>query len=302
MNQKLLIVAFVFILTLAGGVTYLALMKAPPEAGGIPISDAHAHFYYGNPSYIDEWISEMDKNNVRKTVLFAGTGGSYTGQEDVDIQKILDAYNKYPDRTFPILSGFDPQDENSVGYLENQLSTGKWKGIGEMYMITEWLPSYKTRADHPVMLRIYGVLENYDVPIFAHYEMWEQGDADALYGVLENHPSLKFVWLHLGAGSAFELDNALAKYPNLYIQFDPSNFSTICSTPSFDSLSQEYIDLFEKYPDRFMVGTDIACGADGHIDSAAFENVISTHRRLISQLTPTTAEKIGYKNLEGLVG
>lgn len=273
--------------------------EAPP--GGVLISDAHAHFYYGNPLYIDEWIVEMDKNNVRKTVLFA------PGEFDVDIQKILDAHTKYPDRTFPMLSGFDLQDENSISYVENQLSTGKWKGLGEIFMIRPQ-SVLKTRANHPVMLQIYNLLINYDVPIFAHYEIHENEDLDALYEVLENYPNLKFIWCHLGGYvSGYEgvgaegLDNALAKYPNLYIQFDAISFSAICLTPSFDNLSQEYITLFEKYPDRFMVGTDIDMGADGHFDSAMFENVVSTHRKLLSQLTPATAEKIGYKNLEELM-
>lgn len=296
MKTKFLIGSIILICLAVGG--FFVFIRV--EEKKILISDAHAHLYYNNPSYIDEWIIAMDKYNVRRTVLFA------PGEFDVDTQKILDAHAKYPDRTYPMLGGFDLQSEDSVNYLENQLSTGKWKGIGEIFMIRP--QSKKTLANHPVMLKVYETLIKYDVPIFVHYELHEKEDLDALYEALKAYPNLKFIWCHLaghvgdseGLGAG-ELDNALAKHPNLYIQIDTMSYNAICATPSCDKLSENYLSLFEKYPDRFMVGSDIDCGVDGHFDKDLFQKVVMSHQLVLSQLTPATAKKIGYENIERLL-
>jgi predicted TIM-barrel fold metal-dependent hydrolase len=57
-------------------------------------------------------------------------------------------------------------------------------------------------------------------------------------------------------------------------------------------------DLFEQFPDRFMIGTDIA----HPFAYSRYNDVIIAFRRLLSQLSPETARKIGYDNAERLFG
>lgn len=318
MNQKLLIVALALIALAGGG--YLVLMEALPEGAsngeetqGISISDAHAHLF-DDSQFIDELIIEMNKKQIRKTVLFGSADQDYTnnstyvgGIRDEYNQKILEACDKYPDKLFPILSGFNPQSENSVGYVENQLNTGKWKGIGEIYMIQESLQNYKTVADHPVMLQIYQVLAEFNAPIFFHYERWMQEDVDALYEVIEQNPEVEFVWVHFAhINDLDELENALGRYPNLYISWEGPVSQTILLEKSRGHIEtfEKYVNLFDKYPDRFMIGTDVGCMEEFLTPTLnlPYENVMAIHRELLSELSPQTAERIAYKNLEELIG
>jgi predicted TIM-barrel fold metal-dependent hydrolase len=53
-------------------------------------------------------------------------------------------------------------------------------------------------------------------------------------------------------------------------------------------------DLFESYPNRFMIGTDTA----HPFQYPRYGDVIIAFRRLLSQLKPETASKIGQENAE----
>lgn len=306
MKPRLLIGLLSVGVALAAAGAYLVLTKAPAdllENRLGPLSDAHAHLFEDDPQFIDKLIVAMDVEGVQKTVLFGSADQDYMdnskyvgGIWGYTDQMVLEAYNKYPNRIFPMLSGFNPQNENSVSYLREQFNTGKWKGIGEIYLIHESLPNYKTRADHPVMLQIYRVLAEFNAPIFFHHERWLQEDVDALYQVIGQNPDVKFVWLHFAHDGAYvdEIENAFNTYPNLYVVLEVGIWE-------FHPLE---LALFENYPNRFMLGTDIGCAENLVIppDNIPYGEAISAHRRLLSQLSRTTAERMGYKNLEELMG
>ena len=64
------------------------------------------------------------------------------------------------------------------------------------------------------------------------------------------------------------------------------------------SLIPEMKELFESFPDRFTLGTDIA-----HTPLLKhYEYRIAIFRVMLLQLSPPTARKIGYENAEALYG
>ena len=64
------------------------------------------------------------------------------------------------------------------------------------------------------------------------------------------------------------------------------------------SLIPEMKELFESFPDRFTIGTDIA-----HTPLLKhYEYRIAIFRVMLLQLSPATARKIGYENAEALSG
>ena len=257
-------------------------------------SDAHAHLF--NSDYIDYLIEAMDKNGVEKTVLFGSCGQDYyrsKGKYESGIskeynEKILAAYQKYPERVLPILSGFDPQNVNSIKYVEEELAKGVWKGIGEMYLIHESLLDYKTRADNPVMKEIYKLLAKYDVPMFFHYERRSEDDVKVLLQEMKNNPKVKFIWVH-GAHHKDdkELEKELTENPNMYVEME-----------EISGFPPGQIKFFEKFSDRFMLGTDIGCSDDLQTTQKYnYTEAINLHKKLLEFLTPQTAENFAYKNL-----
>jgi hypothetical protein len=57
-------------------------------------------------------------------------------------------------------------------------------------------------------------------------------------------------------------------------------------------------DLFETFPDRFIIGTDTA----HPFQYSRYGDDVAAFRRLLSQLKPETARKIGYANAVHLYG
>ena len=55
--------------------------------------------------------------------------------------------------------------------------------------------------------------------------------------------------------------------------------------------------MFERFPDRFLFGIDL--GPANRL--ALLDEVVQYYRSVLAQLTSTTAEKIAYKNIKGLL-
>lgn len=305
MEKKILIISIILIglVVLAFGGYFFKKGAIPQKisVSGIPLptvvkgfSDAHAHLF--DVRYIDSLIGAMDENGVEKTVLFGncsqeyyGSKGRYAdGIDEKYNEKILKAYEKYPERILPILAGFDPQNPNSIEYVEKEFKKGVWKGIGEMYLIHESFLDYKTRADNPVLKEIYKLLAKYDVPMLFHYERHDDEDVQVLLQEMKNNPKVKFIWLH-GAHckNDKELEKELTENPNMYVEFEENAY-----------FSREQIKFFEKFADRFMLGTDIGCSNDLQTTQEYnYTEAINLHKKLLESLTPETAENLAYKNL-----
>lgn len=120
------------------------------------IIDAHAHIPPTAPSishsfYADTLVKAMDRLGVKKIIL-SEIDNDYSGKGD---QALLKVYWRYPDRFYPFLKGFNPADEKSIDYVENQLKNGPWRGLGEIYLRHSDAPKTQISPNHPVMLKIY---------------------------------------------------------------------------------------------------------------------------------------------------
>lgn len=309
MNKKiptslaLIIIIVLAVLVVAGVYFYYPelpesteVIKEKEEIGKEKVQrfgDAHAHLCDIN--FIDKLIQEMDKNGVEKIVLFGSCEQDYrnkskyvNGIRKQYNKKILEAYKRYSDRVLPILSGFDPQNNNSVDYVEEELKKGIWKGIGELYMIHESLLDYKTRADNPVMREIYKLLAKYDIPIFFHYERRNEEDVQVLLKEMKANPDVKFIWVHFAHHRDIrELEKELTENLNMYVELEESA-----------GFSPAQIALFEKFPDRFLLGTDIGCFLELlTTQKHSYLEAINMHKKLLDLLTPNTAKNLEYKNL-----
>ena len=56
--------------------------------------------------------------------------------------------------------------------------------------------------------------------------------------------------------------------------------------------------MFEEFPHRFLFGIDL--GPPNRL--TVLNEVVQYYRSVLAQLTPSTGEKIAYKNIERLLG
>ncbi len=66
-------------------------------------------------------------------------------------------------------------------------------------------------------------------------------------------------------------------------------------------LRPKWKELYEQYPDRFMIGTDFAHPEPWFIQGN-YKQCINDFRSLLSDLSAGAAEKIGFRNAQKLFG
>jgi len=182
-------------------------------------------------------------------------------------------------RFHPFLSGFNPVDKNAVSHIERMLDLypGLWQGIGEVFTrhddLTALTSGDTPRANNEAMTRIYHLAAERDLPVLLHSNITSKRERNPLYlaeieDPLRNHPHTRFIWAH--AGSSMEihrhqtqmdfllpvLTRLLEDYPNLYVDLSWSVLQPYLLDEQ-GAPRKEWLALVEKYPERFMLGSDV---------------------------------------------
>ena len=210
-----------------------------------------------------------------------------------------------------------------VRQVEAKLATGTFYGMGELiarhYGYTNpdggTLPDFDNPVDSPLVHKLVDLAERYHVVMDIHAE-GEAAVVDAMGRVLAAHPAATIVWAHnCGRSSASKIRELLQRYPNLlcdlgamagtfgYVNGETCPHCTRAepwSTPIEDGqghLVSEMKEVFEAFADRFVgIGMDAV-----HYEQwRRYANHVGRFRRLLSQLSPSAAEKIAHENAERL--
>ena len=188
-------------------------------------------------------------------------------------------------------------------------------------------PFESVPADHPLLLLLADIAARHGVPIDLHMDLvvaetpprGPQANAanpplfkpnlDAFERLLAHNRQARIVWAH--AGSDFvghwtvqRSRQLLQQHSNLYMSLRLGGGIPLNRPLTYGGeLKSEWRALFDEFPDRFMLGTDsfhMGAGASGKGPGAMFsernEPRLENSRRLLSQLPPELAVKIGRDN------
>jgi hypothetical protein len=220
-------------------------------------------------------------------------------------------------RLDPMITGFNPADMYAADHIKRVLQTfpGVFTGIGEFSIHKEFVSSkvaggnVATLTD-PALHRILEFAGEVGLVVILH------NDADMPFPrpgqepymlvqfkeLLLKHPNTTVIWAHAGLGRIVRpvkdhleiLDRALGNpaLKQLYIdiswdetaKYVTANPETISGTAS----------LIEKYPDRFLFGSDVV--APKNIDSPMA--VYNAYDPLWKVLRPETVRKVALENYE----
>ena len=148
----------------------------------------------------------------------------------------------------------------------------------------------------------------------------DYGQKQAVENMLKSNPNVKF--LFHGEQAEPWIMEFLSKYPNAYYSVDANLFDLPNEhktanlfgvrskeefiselTANFDKILDTNLGIWkpriEKYPDRFLWGTDRAY--DWHFDLDVGALLEEMSRSFIGQLAPEVQEKYAYKNAEKLL-
>lgn len=268
------------------GVCLALLSYALAHAEELPLFDGHLH-YSG-----DAWeefppeavIKLLDEANISKALL-----------SSTPIEGALRLYQHAPQRFVPELRVYRKtislatwyaerqtwfKDPGTIGFLENELKRGIYKGIGEFHV-------NGNEVDTPVMRRIADLAVEHDIHLHAH------SDAEAIAKLIAFNPKVRMIWAHAGMNTPPAIvGEFLAKYPNLWVEL-----SYRYDVVSGNELNPAWRELFLKFPKRFICGTDTWTPSRW----PEVPSIAQWYRSWLAQLPAEIARAIAYENAQALL-
>jgi hypothetical protein len=219
-------------------------------------------------------------------------------------------------RLDPMITGFNPTDMYAADHVRRVLLTfpGVFSGIGEFSIHKEFVSS-KIAGDvasltDPALDRLLDFAAQVGLVVLIHNDVdrpFPRKNEPPLFlaqfkDLLRRHPNNSIIWAHVGLGRVIQpVEHHLAMLES--ILEDPV-CSHVCFDISWDEVAKYVLsspeatrrtaDLINRYPDRFLFGSDTVAPAD----SASYFKVYDMYQPLWSQLTKEASEKIRKGNYE----
>lgn len=218
----------------------------------------------------------------------------------------------------PMITGFNPADMYAADHIRRVLQTfpGVFSGIGEFSIHKEFVSS-KVAGEgasllNPALDRILDFAGEVGLVVIIHNDMdvpfAKEGSQPAyleqMKAVLRRHPKTTIIWAHTGLGRVVRpIKNHAAHLAE--ILSDPA-FSNVYFDISWDEVAKYIVatpesiqisaDLINRYPDRFLFGTDEVAPKN----QQQYLKVYYQYEPLWKALNPVAREKVRMGNYEQL--
>jgi len=240
-----------------------------------PIFDAHLHYNAVDTKLLDPRavIQTLDRNGISYAVVTAAPA-SHAGE----------LYSYAPERIIPLLGLYRDHTDKAdwhhdmllPDYVEAELKSGFWRGVGELHIFA------KDRHS-PVFRRIVEIVYSRQLPMLIH------GDPAVIDTIYDIAPAMKVVWAHAGTFPYPDLiADYLQRYPALLIDLSMRD-ERIAPKGQLDDA---WYELFVRNPDRFMVGVDTYSSSRWQ----QFDTVTARIRSWLSQLPEDVSSQLAHDN------
>lgn len=213
-----------------------------------------------------------------------------------------------------LLNGFLHFDLGAIEAVKNSLDLYPdlpIKGFGEIFgehdiMSDQMNPP--SHIDSKGLDKVYDLAAHKKYVVLIHNNLTHRsfkGPTAVIYRktveeVLHKHPNTRFIWAHAGIMRNIVVDNLtevldemLQKYDNLYIDLSFVVLENYIMPQG--EVRKEWVELIEKYPNRFLYGSDDLGGYGNFYD-------VKKYLPLLEALRPKTAWKFSEGNFEKLLG
>ena len=240
--------------------------------------DAHIHYSH------DAW-TVLSPERAVELLRQAGLKQAFvSSSSDEGTQKL---YRLAPDLVVPVLRPYRKRgelsswmhDETVMTMQSEQLETNYYAGIGEFHADGE-------QIDLPVLQHLIALAKRYDIFLHAHVNV------DALHRIFRSNPDARVLWAHAGFESPEVITEVMQEYPRLW-----ADLSFREEFAFQGSLDLHWRSLFERFPTRFLLGTDTYTPERWfHVGEYA-----DWARSWLPGLAPEIAGNIAYRNAETLL-
>jgi hypothetical protein len=228
----------------------------------------------------------------------------------------------------PMITGFNPADMYAADHIKRVLRTfpGVFTGIGEFSIHKEFV-SAKIAGEtasltNPALDRVLEFAAESGLVVILHNDIdmpFGKVDTEPVYlsqmkALLKRHPKTSIIWAHTGLGRIVrpvQVSAEAAERPPLHVETiqsmvnDPG-LAHVNFDISWDEVAKyavtspesiaRVVAMFNKYPDRFLFGTDTVAPAG----PAPYFAVFDMWSPIWRQLTPEASLKIRKGNYERL--
>jgi predicted TIM-barrel fold metal-dependent hydrolase len=164
--------------------------------------------------------------------------------------------------------------------VQDEFKRGYYRGIGEFHLSGKSADTemVKKTVDFAVANNLY---------LHAH------ADDEAVEILMRHNPRARIIWAHTGFGLASDRVAAmLTRYPKLWGELSYRGGIVDGS----GKLTPEWRSLFERYPDRFLLGSDTWVPERW----ASYGEIMAGYRGWLAQLPPQVAKQIAHGNARAL--
>jgi len=248
------------------------------HAAPLALIDAHIHYSH------DAWTVLSPERAVELLRQAGVNKALVSSSSDEGTQKL---YRLAPQLVVPVLRPYRKRgelsswmhDDSVMTMLSARLEANYYAGIGEFHADGE-------QIDLPVLQQLIALARQYDIFLHAHV------DVEALHRIFKSSPDARVLWAHAGFESPEVIAGVMQAYPGLWADLSFREEFAFQGT-----LDEQWRDLFERFPTRFMLGTDTYTPERWFYVSEYSDWA----RGWLSGLPAEIAENIAYRNAETLL-
>jgi predicted TIM-barrel fold metal-dependent hydrolase len=233
-------------------------------------------------------------------------------------------------RLDPMITGFNPADMYAADHIRRVLKTfpGVFTGIGEFTIHKEFVSS-KVAGEvasltDPALDRILDFAGEVGLVVLLHNDMdmpFAKAGTEPVFltqmkALLARHPKTTIIWAHIGLGrivhpvQASATESPTERNPNhgvivqqilsdpklSHVYFDISWDEVAKYLLATPEITRRSADMINRYPDRFLFGSDVVAPRD----TTQYYSVFEMYRPLWKLLSPEASQKVRRGNYERL--
>jgi Amidohydrolase len=264
-----------------------------------------------------EWSYRVDGDRAPTYYLHSDAPLYYYSFTDAWIAMAYKSLTKEQQARFdPMITGFNPTDMYAADHIRRVLQTfpGVFTGIGEFTIHKEFvsakIPGQIASLEDPALDRILDFAAEVGLVVILHNDIdipiakdeSEPAYLNQIKGVFKRHPNATIIWAHMGLGrlvappkghlAQIEAILSDASFQNVYVDISWDEVAKYFA--SSEGATKGLADLMQRYPNRFLFGSDAAAPAN----QSKYLKVFYQYEPLWNSLDAATSRKVRLLNYE----